>query len=82
MKKKIALLLNTILICGCLAGCGATSNKHDVVCIYNKDAMVFDDITLTTPYGYFYKEHEKFTVDDNTIAVTIYFSSSEEDSWD
>lgn len=63
----------------CLGGC---QNKRDCVEIWNKDKLVFDDIIIDVKEGYFYKEHKKFTVDESTIGVTIYFLNSEEDTWD
>ena len=79
MKKKITLLLCLVGVCMCLAGC---QHKHDTIEIYNKSDWIFDDVTIETKDGYFYESHEKFTVDENTIAVTIYFSTSEKDTWD
>lgn len=79
MKKKLALFLCLVSICMCLAG---YQHKHDTIEIYNKSDLIFDDVTIETKDGYFYENHEKFTVDENTIAVTIYFSTSEKDVWD
>ena len=73
------LFLCLMGMCSCLTGC---NKKHDTVEIYNKTDWGFDNIVIDTKDGYFYKSHEKFTVDDNTIGVTIYFSTSEEDTWD
>lgn len=80
MKKKILLILGLIYICICLSSCG--TNIHDTITIYNKSSTEFDNIKIDTKDGYFYDEHEKFTVDDNTIGVTIYFSKLDEGSWD
>ena len=77
MKKKIALFLIMCLICLCFVGC---QNKGDYIDIHNKDAIIFDNVGLEIPSGYFYDSHEKFIVDENTVAVTIYFSS-ETDGW-
>lgn len=79
MKNKLALFLCLVSVCMCLAGCQL---KHDTIKIYNKSDLIFDNVTIETKDGYFYKSHEKFTVDENIIAVTIYFSKSEEDVWD
>ena len=79
MKNKLALFLCLASVCMCLAGCQL---KHDTINIYNKSDLIFDNVTIETKDGYFNKSHEKFTVDENTIAVTIYFSKSEEDVWD
>ena len=78
MKKKIALFLMICLICLCFVGC---QNDNDYIDIYNKDAIIFDNIGIEIKDGYFYDRHEKFTVDENTIGVTIYFTN-EDDSWD
>ena len=78
MKKKIALFLVICLACLCFASCG---NQNDYVEIWNKSGTVFDDIGIEVKDGYFYDRHEKFTVDENTIGVTIYFSK-EDSSWD
>lgn len=80
MRKKISLFLFVICICSCLTGC---THKHDTIEIYNKSDWKDDNIFIHTKDGYFYDRHEKFTVDDNTIAITIYFSNLEEgDTWD
>lgn len=79
-KKLLLLILCVILICFCFTGC---ENKKDTVTIYNKSKYVFDDIIIEIKDDYFYDSHEKFTVDENTIGVTIYFSNEDEDdSWD
>ena len=80
LKKKLILFLCLIGMCSCVTGC--SENEYDTVKIWNKSSWVFDNITINTKYGYFYDSNEKFTVDDNTIGVTIYFSTSEEDTWD
>jgi hypothetical protein len=81
LKKKVIVFLSLICLCLCMAGC-APNNKHDTVEIYNKTGIIFDNIKIDTKDGYFYDRHEKFTVDDNTIGITIYFSTTEEDTWD
>lgn len=78
MKKKMSLFLVMCLFCLCLVGC---EHEHDTIEIYNKSDWVFDNINIDIKDGYFYDKHEKFTVDENTIGVTIYFST-EDDSWD
>ena len=78
MKKNIALFLIICLICLYFTGCQA---RNDGIEIYNKNATVFDNVYIEIKDGYFYDRHEKFTVDENTIAVTIYFST-EDDEWD
>lgn len=82
LKKKVIVFLSLICLCLCLTGCIAKNNKHDTVEIYNKTDVIFDNIKIDTKDGYFYDNHEKFTVDDDTIGITIYFSTTEEDSWD
>lgn len=77
MKRKILLFLIMCLTCLCLVGC---KNKHDTVMLYNKKPNSFDNVTIEIKDGYFYDRHEKFTVDENTIGLTIYFST-EDDSW-
>lgn len=79
MKRKIALLLFLICIFSCLTACQHSGDRIEV---YNKDTMIFDNITIDAKEGYFYDHHEKFTVDDDTVAVTIYFKNSESDEWD
>lgn len=79
MRRKIALFLFISCVCVCLTGC---QNKHDKIEIWNQDDLIFDDINIDIKDGYFYDSHEKFTVDDNTVAVTIYFKNSEIDEWD
>lgn len=78
MKKKILLFLIACLTCLFLTGCG---HEHDTIEIYNKSEWTSDNIKIETKDGYFYDKHEKFTVDKNTIGITIYFST-EDDSWD
>ena len=77
MKKKLLLLLTIILSCLWLTSC---DNKNDTVEIYNKNYYILDNIKIKVKDGYFYDKHEKFTVNDNTIGVTIYFSTTE--TWD
>ena len=82
MKKKIILFLSAFCICLCLTGC---ENERDFITINNKSSLIFDDITITAKNGYFYDVHEKFKVDDDTIAVTIYFTRDDlngSGSWD
>ena len=79
MKKKILLLFSVICIIFCLVGC--MSNPHDQIEIFNKNGTKFDNISIPIKDGYFYDRHEKFTVDENTVGVTIYFTSDEVDEW-
>ena len=79
MKKKIIMILSIICIGLCLSSCKKT---NDYIEIFNKSSTVFDNISIPIKQGYFYERHEKFTVDENTVGVTIYFSNSEEDEWD
>lgn len=81
LKKKVIVFLSLICLCFCMVGC-AQNNKHDTVEIYNKTDVIFDNIKIDAKDGYFYDRHEKFTVDDDTIGITIYFSTTEEDNWD
>ena len=77
--KKIILFLTLCLTCLCLAGC---ENKHDTIEVWNKSKFGFDNINIKIKYGYYYDRYDKFTVDENTIGVTIYFSNNIEDTWD
>jgi uncharacterized lipoprotein NlpE involved in copper resistance len=77
--KKIILFLSLCLTCLCLVGC---ENQHDNIEIYNKTDWIFDNIEIKIKDGYFYNSHDKFTVDENTVGVTIYFSNNIEDIWD
>lgn len=79
MKKKILLLLSMCMIFLCLVGC---DHEHDTVDIYNRTDSIADNIIIEIKDGYFYDKHEKFTVDDNTIGLTIYFSKDAEEAWD
>lgn len=79
LKKIMASFLLIICTLSCLTGC---ENKNDRIEIMNKDSLVFDNINIDIKNGYFYEKHENFTVDDNTIGVTICFSNSEDDSWE
>lgn len=77
--KKIILSLMLCLASLCFVGC---ENEHDYIEMYNKSEFVFDNIIIEIKDGYFYDSHEKFKVDENTIGVTIYFSTDAEDEWD
>ena len=77
--KKIILFLTLCLTCLCLAGC---EHKHDTIEVLNKSIWVFDNIKINIKDGYYYDRYDKFTVDGNTIGVTIYFSNNIEDTWD
>ena len=78
MKKFILI---TIVIVLSLSLCGCTTT-HDTIDIYNKSVTVFDNIVINTKEGYFYDRHKKFTVDENTIGVTVYFSTIEDGEWE
>lgn len=82
MKKIILVFLILCLICLCFVGCNNFNNQHDTIVIYGRTNLKFDNITIETKDGYFYNNHEKFTVNENTIGITIYFSKDEEDIWD
>lgn len=80
MKKRMKLFLIVCLICLCFVGC---QKKKDNVEVYNKSSTNFDNINIEIKEGYFYDKHEKFTVDENTVGVTIYFSKDDSDNtWD
>lgn len=72
MKKKIIIFLSVFSICLCLTGCSV--NEHDTVQINNRTSLISDNIIINIMDGYFYDTYEKFKVDDDNIAVTIYFS--------
>lgn len=77
--KKIILFLTLCLTCLCLVGC---ENKHDTIDIYNKSDWIFDNIKIEIKDGYYYDSYDKFTVDENTVGVTVYFSKDIDDTWD
>ena len=78
MKKKVVAILIGCLFCSCLVGC---DDNRDRIEIYNRRPDVLDDICIEIKEGYFYDKHEKFTVDENTVGVTIYFSNDDAE-WD
>ena len=71
------LLLIITLLC-LLVGC--KENKNDVLEVYNKSSSKLDNVRIDIKSGYFFDNYEKFTVDENTIGVTVYFSI-EDDGW-
>ena len=77
--KKILLVLIVGIITLLFVGC---ANKHDYVDIHNRTQFTLDNIGIDVKDGYFYDRHEKFTVDENTIGLTIYFTKDAEESWD
>lgn len=79
MKKKIILLALAILFFLSLVGCDKHNADH--IDVYNRSVFTFDNVKIPIKDGYFYDIHERFTVDDNTVAVTIYFSK-DDDSWE
>lgn len=78
MKKLIFLMLITVLIVS-LCGC---KNSTDTIDIHNKSTMVFDNVMISIKAGYYYDKHEKFTVDEDTVGVTIYFSKENDGEWE
>lgn len=78
MKYKMILIL--CLAAMMLTGCD--KRAADYVEIHNKSTAVFDDIGIPLKEGYFYESHEKFTVDENTVGITIYFSNDAEAGWE
>lgn len=80
MKKISKILLMCLVMFCLLVGCG--NRDYDYISIYNKSSFIFDDVEIPVKEGYFYKKHEKFTVDENTIGVTIYFSNEEDSGWE
>ena len=77
MKCKIILMI----LCAAMMLTGCKSRKADYIEIYNKSNWIFDNITIPLKEGYFYENHEKFTINENTVGVTIYFSSDAEAGW-
>ena len=82
MKRKIILILcvAAMMLTGCVTGCA--EHTADQVEIYNKSSTAFDNINIPLKEGYFYVKHEKFTVDENTLGITIYFSNDAEAGWE
>lgn len=81
MKKIAVLFLIVALSCLCFVGCGEHENDH--IEVWNKGTLIYDNVHIPIKEGYFYDDHEKFTVDEDTVGVTIYFSKDEvDDSWD
>ena len=72
MKKLLLIIPLLCLIVGC-------ENKNDYVEIWNKSDWVFDDICIEIKDGYFIDDYKKFTVDENTIGITLYFKNN--DKW-
>lgn len=75
--NRIGMLLLSCLFCLCMVGC---TNENDFVSVCNKSSLVFDDVNIDIKDGYFYNKHEKTIVDDNTVALTIYFTKN--DGWE
>lgn len=78
MLKRIVILLLLCIICLCFTGC---VHDSDTIEILYKSTAVFDNFRINIKEGYFYERHELFTVDEDTVAVTIYFSK-EDTQWD
>lgn len=78
MKCKIILMI----LCATMILTGCDKRAADYVEIHNKSTAVFDDIGIPLKEGYFYESHEKFTVDENTVGITIYFSNEAEAGWE
>ena len=79
MFKKLFITVVIIFFLGVLSGC--STREYDRIVIYNKGCSVFDDVTVDIKDGHFYDRHEKFTVDEHTVAVTIFFVNENEDEW-
>ena len=77
MRYGILILCLVVMM---LTGCD--KRNADYVEIYNKSTTVFDDVGIRLKEGYFYENHEKFTVDENTLGITIYFSNDAEAGWE
>lgn len=79
MKREVQLFIMLVCCCMFLVGC---QKEQDTIEIYNKSITNFDNVTINTPNGYFYERHEKNKIDDNTVAITIYFSNVENNTWE
>ena len=75
--KRIMMLLLSCSICLCMVGC---TNRSDHVEVCNKSGFVFDNVIVDVKEGYYYSRHERTTIDENTIALTIYFTKN--DGWE
>jgi hypothetical protein len=73
--KKLILLTTSIIVILSLCGC----NTNDCIEVWNRSPTIFDDIQIQIKPDYFYDRHEKFTVDDDTVGVTVYFSTDNDD---
>lgn len=78
--KKLFLIMLTIALA--LSLCSCLERTHDYIKIYSKTDWVFDDVEIEIKDGYFYNRHEKFKVDENTVAVTLYFTQKDFDEWE
>ena len=78
MKKLICITIIIVLTFS-LSGC---QNKQDTIEIYGRNSSVFDNNMIEIKQGYFYDKHEKFTVDENTVGVTVYFSKEDDGEWE
>lgn len=79
-KLKYKMILVLCLAAMMLTGCD--KRTADYVEIHNKSNTVFDDVGILLKDGYFYESHEKFTVDESTLGITIYFSNESEAGWE
>ena len=66
------------LLCITLPGCHDNSKDH--IEVEYKSQFQFDNIHIDIKDGYFYDDHKKFIIDENTIGVTIYFKNN--DDWE
>lgn len=63
--------------------CAACSYAKNSITITNKTSWIFDNINIPVKEGYFYDTHDKFTVDEDTVGVTIYFTKEKAlDNWE
>lgn len=79
MTKKLFVIAIIMFSFGVLSGC--STKEHDCIVIHNKGISIFDDITVSVKDGYFYDRHDKFVVDENTVAVTVFFVNENGDEW-
>ena len=82
MAKKLIIFIGIIFFLGgMLCGCCIDDDGRNCINVYNTKPYVFDNVIIDTKVDYVYDRHEKFTVDENTIGVTIFFVNENEDEW-
>lgn len=59
------------------SGIVGTPNPNDTITMFNRTSSTKDNIIIETPENYFYKEHELYRVDNDTLKAVIYFTDKE-----